>query len=304
MKKFALLVIALLLITPQSFAETIRFGVPPWPGVTVKTEVVSQLMKTMGYETDQKEVGPPIIYKAMTMGQMDVFLAAWTPHQNDMLNPLVENGSVDKVTVNVADCAIGLCVPEYVWESGVQSIGDLDANGVKFKKVIYNIEPGTGMHTEMSDIIKKDVAGLGDWEQVASSTPAMLSQVEGKMKRNEWVAFGCWSPHWMTIEFDIRFLEAVPGTENFISQSSVYTVVSKDFHTRYPELYKFMKQLKVSAEIQSQWIYAYGYKEIEPKKVAHDWIRDNMDTVRVWLKDVKAKNGKPAIGLIEDAYGK
>ncbi|MGM0417854.1 MAG: glycine betaine ABC transporter substrate-binding protein [Thermodesulfobacteriota bacterium] len=302
MRKFVLLAILILLTPALLSADTIRFGVPPWPGVTVKTEIVSQVVNAMGYETDQKEVGPPIIYKTMTKDQMEVFLGAWTPHQNDMLNPLSEKGEIEKLGVNIEDCKIGLCVPEYVWDSGVKDMGDLDKNGAKFKNKIYNIEPGSGMHNEMSAIIKNDAAGLGNWEQIGSATSAMLSQVKSKMKNKEWVAFGCWSPHWMTIEMDMKFLGAVPGTEKFISTSKVYTVVNKNFNSRYPELYKFMKQLKVPTQIQSLWIYEYGYKEIEPEEVAENWISENHEMVSVWLKNVKAKNGKPAIEVIKKAF--
>jgi glycine betaine/proline transport system substrate-binding protein len=302
MRKIVLLAILILVIPALLCADTIRFGVPPWPGVTVKTEVVCQIINAMGYETEQKEVGPPIIYKTMTKDQMEVFLGAWTPHQNDMINPLVKNGEIEKVGLNVDDCKIGLCVPAYVWDAGVKDMGDLDQYKEKFKKTIYNIEPGSGMHTAMDDIIKNNAAGLGDWEQVGSTTPAMLSQVKSKMKDNEWVAFGCWSPHWMTIEIDMKFLGSVPGTEKFISSSKVYTIVNKNFQARYPELYKFMKQLKVSTVVQSKWIYEYGYKEREPAEVASSWISKNHDIVSVWLKGVKAKDGKPAIEVIQKAF--
>jgi glycine betaine/proline transport system substrate-binding protein len=302
MRKFVLLAILFLLTPALLSAETIRFGVPPWPGVTVKTEIVCQIVNAIGYETAQEEVGPPIIYKTMSNDQMEVFLGAWTPHQNDMLNPLAAKGEVEKLGINIEDCKIGLCVPGYVWNSGVKNMGDLDKYGAKFKNKIYNIEPGSGMHNEMSAIIKNDAAGLGDWEQIGSATSAMLSQVKSKMKDKEWVAFGCWSPHWMTIEMDMKFLGAVPGTEKFISSSKVYTVVNKNFSSRYPELYKFMKQLKVPTQIQSLWIYEYGYKEIEPEDVAEKWISENHEMVTGWLKDVKAKNGKLAIEVIKQKF--
>lgn len=305
MKRICFLVIALTSLASLLHAgETIRFGVPPWPGVTVKSEVVTQIMEAMGYETEQEEVGPPIIYKSMSMGDMDVFLGAWIPHQNDMLNPLVSSGAVETANLNLSDCAVGLCVPEYVWEAGVQSMADLDAHGVQFKKRVYNIEAGTGMNTELGAILENDVAGLGDWEQIGSTTSAMLSEVKGKMVRNEWVAFGCWSPHWMTIEFDIRFLKGVPGTEKFTSESKVYSVVNKDFSKKYPELFRFLQQFTLTAEIQSEWIYAYGFRKEEPPKVAKEWIAGNMDTVARWLEGVKGKNGTLAIDCVKKAMEK
>jgi glycine betaine/proline transport system substrate-binding protein len=63
-----------------------------------------------------------------------------------------------------------------------------------------------------------------------------------------------------------------------------------------------MKQLKVSTVVQSKWIYEYGYKEREPAEVASSWISKNHDIVSVWLKGVKAKDGKPAIEVIQKAF--
>lgn len=60
-----------LLITPLLFStvavaaepETIRFSVPPWPGVTVKTQVASTLLDSLGYKTNKQEVGATITIK-------------------------------------------------------------------------------------------------------------------------------------------------------------------------------------------------------------------------------------------------
>ena len=41
--------------------DEVRFGVPPWPGVTVKSEVAAQLMEAMGYQSKRSfhDVLPP-----------------------------------------------------------------------------------------------------------------------------------------------------------------------------------------------------------------------------------------------------
>lgn len=302
MRKLVLWFTMFFLCAPLCFADDIIFGVPPWPGVTIKTEVACQIINALGYETEQKEVGPPIIYKTMVKDQMDLYLAAWTPQQNDMLNPLVKNGDIEKLSVNIADCRVGFCVPSYAWNSGVKTIGDLDENGKKFKNTIYNIEPGAAMHTKMANVIKNDIAGLNNWEHLGSSTAAMLSQVKSKIKNKEWVVFGCWSPHWMTIELDIKFLEGVPGTEELTSSSKVFTVANKNFGKRYPEIYKFMKQMQITTDVQSKWIYDYGYKEIEPPVVAEKWICKNHAIIEKWLKNVKSKDGKPALNIIKKTF--
>lgn len=301
-KTILALVIVCLFSLHAHAAGKIRFGVPPWPGVTVKTEVVCQLLESLGYPTQRYEVGPPIIYKGMVAGDVDAFVAAWTPQQNPMLDPLVKTKDVEVVAANLDEANISLCVPDYVWDAGVKSFADLDAHGDQFGRTIYDIEVGSGMHTAMEEIIAKDIAGLGDWNHQGTTTSAMLSQVKALINEKKWVTFGGWKPHWMNIEIDMKYLEGVPGTEKYVSQSIVYTVVSSDFHQQYPEVYKFFKKFYVSADTQSKWIYDYSYKGINLDKVAGDWIRANMDTVATWFADVRAATGKPAMDVIQAEF--
>ncbi|MBW2186072.1 MAG: ABC transporter substrate-binding protein [Deltaproteobacteria bacterium] len=303
MKKIISLLIALTFLSSAAYAgQTIRFGVPPWPGVTVKTAVVTQILETLGHKTKQLEVGPTIIYKAMTSGEMEVMMAAWAPHHNDMVDPLIESGELVRAATNQDDSKTSLCVPAYVWDAGVHSFADLNLHADKFDKTIYNLEAGSGMNTAMEKIIDQDIAGLKDWEQVGSNLAAMMMEVGSKIKQQKWVTFGCWGPHWMNTIYDIRYLEGVPGTEKFVNEPSIDTVVSKDFSVQFPEAYKFLQHFKVSAATESQWIYSFSYDNVEPEKVAHDWISANLDTVTVWLEGVKGPDGKPAIEAIRAEF--
>lgn len=303
MKKIILLLIALAFFSSAAQAgQTIRFGVPPWPGVTVKTAVVTQILEALDYKTKQLEVGPSIIYNAMTSGEMEVMMAAWVPHHNDMVDPLIATGELVKVATNQNDSKTSLCVPTYVWDAGVHSFADLDRNADKFDRTIYNIEVGSGMHTAMEKIMDQDIAGLKDWQQIGSNLPAMLMEVGSKIKKQEWVTFGCWGPHYMNTVYDIKYLEGVPGTEKFVNEPAINTVVNKDFSTQFPEAYKFLQNFKVSAATESQWIYSFSREHIEPEKVAQDWITANLDTVAAWLDGVNGPDGKPAIETIRAAF--
>jgi len=294
----AAIVIVLCLIPAALLAKPIRFGVPPWPGVTVKTEVVCQILEAMGYETLQLEIGPPVIYKGMTSGDVDAFVAAWIPQQNEMFLPLRDAKAIDVIGVNVDQADTGLCVPTYVWEAGVHSVADLDSHADKFDRTIYGIEVGSGMHSSTEEMIQNDVAGLGDWEQVGSTTPVMLSAVDDRVRQNKWVVFHGWRPHWMTIKIDMKFLEGVPGCEKLISSSKVYTVASNEFGKQYPEARAFLKNLYVPADIQSAWIYAFGFENRDPADVAKAWIAENPETVAKWLDGVRTVDGNPAFEAV------
>ncbi|WP_028574282.1 glycine betaine ABC transporter substrate-binding protein [Desulfonatronovibrio hydrogenovorans] len=282
--------------------DPIRFGVPPWPGVEVKTEITAQLLDALGYDSDQLQIGPPVVYKGMEDGEVDVFLGVWTPQQNPLLEPLLDTGAVEIVQTNLDDALIGLCVPDFVAEAGVQSFADLNPHADKFRRHIYNIEVGSPMHTAMEDIIANDVAGLGDWDQTGTTTPIMLTEVMNLINNDQWVAFACWRPHWMNIRIDMKYLEPVDGTESFASESLIHTVVRDGFAAQYPDAYQFLQRMQVTSEIQSYWINEYGQKNLLAKEVATTWIKDNMDIVSSWFAGITTPAGTPAMELIQNKF--
>ncbi|MFO7750776.1 MAG: ABC transporter substrate-binding protein [Desulfobacteraceae bacterium] len=287
------MVITLIASSSALAGDEIRFGVPPWPGVTVKTEIVCQLLETMGYETEQTEVGPPVIYKGMEDDEIDAFLGAWTPQQNPLLNPLREQGRVEIVRTNLKDAVISLCVPKYAAKAGLKSFSDLDDHADKFDSHIYNIDVGSPMHTAMEEIIEKDVAGLGDWEQTGTATPIMLQQVKSMMDQGKWVAFACWKPHWMNVGLEMAYLEAAPGTEKFANDSLIHTVVRSDFKQRFPGVYKMFENIRITALTQSRWINAFSKEGQRVEVVAKEWISNNPEQVSQWLEGVTAPDGSP-----------
>ncbi|MEC9491514.1 ABC transporter substrate-binding protein [Flexistipes sp.] len=305
MKIFFRLFFLILFLTAavSVFAKpAVKFGVPAWPGVTVKSEVAAQILKTMGYETEQSVLSAPAVFESLKTNNLDAYLAGWSPQEDTMIDPLKEKGEIKLLGTNLDEGRISLCVPTYVWEDGVKSFADLDKYAEKFKNKIYNLQPGTGMNNHMTEIIANDVAGLGDWTQVESSTPAMLATVRAQMRQNKWVTFGCWKPHWMNVILDVKYLEGVPGTEKFVSKSVVYTIVRKGLKEDYPEVYKFLDQIKVNSEIQSKWIYEFGYKKRTPEDVAKEWIGENLDIVEKWLKGVKTVGGEPAAEVLRNTF--
>ncbi|WP_206607954.1 ABC transporter substrate-binding protein [Ferruginivarius sediminum] len=282
-------------------APTIRFGVPTWPGVTVKSEVAAQLLEHMGYGTHQMNASPSVILNSLKTDDLDIYLGGWMPTEKEMIDPLVEAGEVETLTTNISDALLGVAVPTYVWEAGVRTEADLDKYAEKFDRKLYGIEAGSGTNKTLQDAIDADRHGLGDWELVQSSTSAMLAQVGRKIRKDEWIAFSGWRPHWMNITYDIKQLEAVGDSRIAAQKSDVLTVANVDFVERHPDLATFFSQYQIENEEQSRWILEYSYKEREAPDVAAEWIEENMDRVATFLDGVKARDGRPAIEAVREA---
>ncbi|SDN91446.1 glycine betaine/proline transport system substrate-binding protein [Halomonas shengliensis] len=293
-----------LLLAGPAMAELdeVRFGVPPWPGVTVKSEVAAQLMEAMGYETRQNDLAVSVILEGLTRDDLEVYLGGWYPVQVDMVEPLVEAGQVEKLVSNIRGANSGLVVPRYVFDAGVTSVADLDAHRERFDGEIQGIEAGTGINTAILEAIDADLAGLGDWDLRESSTAAMLAQAERKMADGEWVTFVGWEPHWMNVSFDLAYLEDAEDAGIAEIESTVWTVVPASLADEDPQLHRFLSQYVVEIEDQNAWVHAYSYEERPADEVAGEWIGENLDTVAGWLEGVEARDGTSAIEAVRAAY--
>ncbi|MBB3143252.1 ABC transporter substrate-binding protein [Halomonas organivorans] len=283
----------------QAALEEVRFGVPPWPGVTVKSEVAAQLLEAMGYETRQNSLAVSVILNGVAEGDLDVYLGGWYPVQTDMVEPLVDDGKVVKAAANIQGATSGLVVPRYVHDAGITSVADLNAHRERFDGTIQGIEAGTGINTAIGEAIDNDLAGLGGWTLRESSTAAMLAQAEQKMRDGEWVTFVGWEPHWMNVSFDLVYLDDAEDAGIADIESTVWTVVPASLEAEDADLYRFMTQYVVDIEDQNDWIHAYSYEERPADEVAREWIGEHLDTVAGWLAGVEALDGRPAIEAVK-----
>ncbi|RKR04231.1 glycine betaine/proline transport system substrate-binding protein [Kushneria sinocarnis] len=289
----------LLSLPAHAALDQVRFGVPPWPGVTVKTEVASQLLGELGYRPQAQELAVSVVINGLASGNLDAYLAGWYPTEQPLIEPLVEEGRLEKVVANVSDAVNGLAVPDHVWNAGVHTISDLDRHADRFNSTIYGIEAGASMSEVIDNQIKDDYAGLGDWTQKNSSTAAMLAQVGQEIDNDQWVVFNAWKPHWMNLTYKLHYLtDDRPDSPIANVSSTVWTVVPSGLKQDDPNLYRFFHQFVVDSRIQSQWIYDYSHERNDPEQVAHDWIAANLETVQEWLDGVKTKDGRDAFEVV------
>ncbi|WP_110651231.1 ABC transporter substrate-binding protein [Salinicola peritrichatus] len=283
--------------------DTVRFGVPPWPGVTVKSEIAAQLLQAMGYQTQQNELAVGVILNGLASDDLEVYLGGWYPIEQEMIDPLVADHKVAKVAKNISDANSGLVVPEYVHEAGVDSVADLDRYRDRFDGEIQGIEAGTGINDAILAAIDADKAGLGNWQLRESSTSAMLAYADQKIADKEWVTFVGWEPHWMNVSYDLYYLKDADDSGTADILSTVWTVVPADLESEDANLYRFLSQYRVDIDDQNDWVYQYSHEERPADEVASEWIRGHYDKVAQWLDGVTAKDGEPAIDAVKAELG-
>lgn len=299
---FLLLSLSAMPVRAADQADTVRFGAQPWPGVTVKTEVASQLLQALGYDTKKVKSSTSFILNGMATGSLDVDLGGWYPISAAAIDPMVKSGKITRLTANLTHALSGMAVPMYVHKAGVDSVDDLSKYADHFEHKVYGIEAGSTWNIHVKDAIKADKYDLSGWQVVQTSTAAMLAQVGRSIERKEWIVFYGWKPHWMNITYDLYFLKAPDDSKIAHTQSTVYTLISPKFAEHNPNLKRFFKQFKVNTKVQSLWIYAYSYKKRPLEKIARQWITENPDEVKQWLDGVTTRDGKPAFEAVEKAF--
>ncbi|WP_136247118.1 ABC transporter substrate-binding protein [Halomonas borealis] len=282
----------------------VRLSSPAWPGVTVKTSLASTLLETLGYEPRAEELGSTITYEALNQDELDAFLAGWLPAQQGMYDTAMEKGTLVDLGNNVDGARLGFAVPVYVYEAGLTSAEQLDDPEFadKLESTIYSIEVGSGMSDTLNGAVEADTYGLGDWSLSETSTPGMLSAAGSAIDREEWIVFAGWTPHWMNIEHDVRYLDDTQdmwGPEG--GRSDVKTLVTTAFAESNPNATRLLDQLSFSADQQSEMIRGFSFEEREPEAVALEWLRENPAQVETFLEGVTTRDGEPAWPVVQEA---
>ncbi|GHB16307.1 ABC transporter substrate-binding protein [Salinicola rhizosphaerae] len=284
----------------QDKADSVSFVVPPWPGVTVKTEIFSQLIAPLGYDSETQELSSTVGYQTLQTGDSDVFLAAWMPAQQESHDSAMASGKVEDLGNNVTGAQMGFAVPGYVYDAGVHSAADLDQYRDKFGGRFYSIESGSTVSEFINQAHDDDTYGLGDWQILESSTPGMLSEVASAFKDKRWVVWYGWTPHWMAPAYDMHILDdpkSVYGPDN--GASDVRTIVNKAFAEANPNLLTLLKQFTLTADEQSEFIDGYSRQERDAEDVAREWLQNHPDRVKTFLDGVTTRDGKPAFEVVE-----
>lgn len=296
----ALATAALFVSTAQADDQTLDFGVPAWPGITVKTAIAEQLLNPLGYETSTQEIGLQVIYQGIESGDIDAFLGAWLPAQREMFDPRKESGVLIDVANNVDGAQMTLAVPEYLFEDGLQSFADLDDYRDQLDGEIHGFGAGSAASEILNNAIDNDTWGLGDWQLVDTSEVGMLSAARDAISREEPIVWVGWTPHWMNLELPMRYLEDPEdlfGENN--GESDVLTLLRGDYAEANPNVVTFFEQFTFSAEEQSWMIQAFGQEERDLADVAEQWIGDHPERIEAMLADVTTTDGDPAWPMIE-----
>jgi glycine betaine/proline transport system substrate-binding protein len=218
-------------------------------------------------------------YRGVASGELDAFQDVWLPNQEDLLGEVA--GDVEHLDPwFLGETRQGMAVPAYM---DVESIGQLNGTDAEF---IFGIEPSSAM---MREVVGGDAGGVIpayglEQKLVQAPTAGMLAEVERRYAFGEEFAFLAWSPHWMNLRFDIRYLrdpKDAMGETNDPAECS--TIVREGLREEDPAAHALLDALSLTEE-QINGLEAAINEEDDPLAGARRWASENGGVVRPWIE--------------------
>ena len=280
--------------------KTVRLADVGWTDNTAQNGLFKNVLKGLGYETEDQVLALPVIMESLKNNDLDLFLDNWMPSNAANVQPYLDAKSLDMLEPNLTGAGYGPVVPDYVAAAGVKDIKDLAANADKFDKKFYGIEPGNDGNKIVQAKIEDKANGLEGWEVVESSEQGMLAQAEKSMKKQEWIAFLGWAPHPVMGQMKLVYLTGFE--KDGFGDAQIKTLTRPGYSAECANVGKLLANLKFTLPMESTIMEAIG-GGADGEKASADWLKANPGVLDGWLAGVTTFDGQDGLAAVKSNLG-
>lgn len=268
-------------VGPAVSAEPIKMAVTNWADVLAVANVAKYALETslkQPVQFVQADIG--IQYQGVARGDLDIMVGGWLPVTHATYYARYKN-DMDDVGIIYTGGKNGWAVPDYIPESQLSSISDLDKPDVKSKLngTVQGIEPGGGLMQASEKTIK--AYDLDGYNLQSSSEAGMLAGVQRAYQSKQWIVATVWSPHWLFQKWQMRYLKDPKGTLG--GEEQVHAFASKQFATKFPRADVFFKHFKLTlADVEA--IEFEGNSTNDYATAAKKFVDAHPEKLKAWLQ--------------------
>lgn len=243
-----------------------------WAEDVAMTHVAKAILDKQGYHVIIQKASTDMIMASMNNEDTDLFMGVWLPYTH--AKKLAKFPGLTHIGTNYNNGRIGLVVPEYV---PVNSIEELNQHQEQFSHRIIGIEKGAGLTTGTDKAI---IDYKLDYQQINSSTIAMITELQNAIQRKQWIVVTGWQPHWMFGKMKLKFLD--DPKKIFGEAEQIKTYSRKSFVKDHPELARFFSRLHFDDENMSDLLMKMEQSK-NKETTAKEWVEDHSELVNLWL---------------------
>ena len=261
------------LVTNKNKKEAISLSYVEWDTEVASTNVIAEVLKQEGFDVTITPLDNAIMWESIANGESDAMVAAWLPNTHGAQYEQYQD-KVDNLGVNLEGAKVGLTVPSYMNVNSIDELTD-EAN-----QTITGIEPDAGVVKAAEETLTA-YDNLSDWQLETSSSGAMTVALGQAYKKKEPIVITGWSPHWMFAKYDLNYLE--DPKQAMGAEETINTMARENLKEDSPEAYRILKNFKWSKDDMEKVMLEIN-SGTDPVKAAQNWIKENPDTVKAWLK--------------------
>ncbi|BBI33004.1 glycine betaine ABC transporter substrate-binding protein [Cohnella abietis] len=235
---------------------------------------VTQLNTGKGFEA-----GLAIVILAILLDRMSQKVI--TPNRRGK-----KQGFKKAITISISLIIILVASWAYTYiENGSSKSGNRVGDQVGYR--IIGIDPGSGLMKASAKAIED--YELAEWKLLEGSGTAMTAALDKAYKAKEPIIVTAWTPHWMFVKYDLKYLE--DPKQSFGGSEQIHTIVRLNLNKDHPTAYRFMDQFNWKpADMEKVMILISG--GATPDEAAAQWVKENPDLVQSWIKDIPAVSGQ------------
>lgn len=282
--------------------RNIRLAEPGWTDLALTSGIVKVLLEGLGYKASNDILGMTVMLESMKNKDIDVMMGYWDPAMDTYIQKYFDEGSIEKIGVNLVGAKYTYAVPQYVYDAGITDINDLAKHPDKFKEKVYGLEPGS--NSIILDAIAAGKYGLSGWKVVESSEQGMLAQLARATKRKQWIAFQAWEPHPMNVKFDIAYLSGTDDTygPNF-GGATIHTTVRKNYLQECGNVGTLLQNMRFTLDMENIGMGYILNDNKSPEEAAILIIKENDEFLAEWLSGVKTIDGADGLSAFRSYIG-
>jgi len=280
--------------------KNVRLADVGWTDNTAQNGLFKTVLKGLGYKTEDQVLALPVIMESLKNKDLDIFLDNWMPSNAANVQPYLDAKTLDMLEPNLSGAGYGPVVPGYVAAAGVKDVKDLAANGDKFDKKFYGIEPGNDGNKIVQAKIDDPKNGLQGWTLVESSEQGMLAQAEKSMKKQEWIVFLGWAPHPVMGKMDMVYLTGFES--DGFGDAKIRTLTRPGYSAECSNVGKLLTNLKFTLPMESAIMEDIG-NGTEGEKASVNWLKANPGVLDGWLAGVTTADGQDGLPAVKKSLG-
>lgn len=259
---------------------TFNLAYPEWSSEIASSNVVRVVLEQAGYKVSMTSLGVAILYQALADGQIDGMVSAWLPSTHKEYYEMRDKDKFVNLGPNLEGTRLGLVVPAYTYEAGVQSIVDLKTYADKFQNKIVGIEPGAGITKRTKNVIR--IYGLKQMRLQQTSDLIMAASLADAVKNHQDIVVTGWTPHWMFERFDLKYLK--DPRNGYGDLEKIVTLVRKGLKQDMPEAYAILDNFYWTPKEMDEVMLMNQEKGSDPYENAKKWVAAHPERVKQWLQ--------------------